>query len=458
MLLATLCAGCATTQLTNDLRAVEGSVGERAGLEGLQLPSYENTDEVDAEVDRLLARPLTANEAAKVALLANRDARVALARVGVARGDLLQAGLVPNPEAEFSIRDPGGPQPAQIDLGLEYSITGAVLAPLRASVAEAALEAERLKASGALLDVVWQAKSAFYEMQGATQRLKMRVKVLSSEQASYATAQELFKVGNLPALSLANALAAAELARLQVAESENALVDAREALSRAMGLTGHRTQWALVETLDPPGPEQPVEKAESTAVAASLELAELERRAESARRRAGLSSTEGWLPHLTGGFHGERDGDFWELGAHMTVSLPVFDRAQGKVLAAKSDFAALRAQAESAAINLRSMVRATLTRVESSGRRARHLTERLLPARKAQLTQTVAQYNAMQLGVFEVLAVQRQVTESELMAIDTLVEHWKARASLELLLAGRRAPLTNVTSTPSASTAEATAH
>ncbi len=433
-------SACATTSMSGDYASIERTISSRSAVD-FALSRLEAPDLVPEEVDQLLARPLDAETAARVALLNNREARAALSEVGIARGNFVQAGLIPNPEVEVSVRDPGGDQPTQMDLGLELALSAMFLAPARAGVAEASLDAARFKAAGTLLDLAWSARVAFYEAQALQQKLDLRLRAFASQQASYETAEELFKVGNLPELQLANELAAVEQSRVQVAEAENALLDAREALNRKLGLSGARTGWTFAGPLPPPSELAPGEVTEAQALTASLELAELRSRAEAASRKVGLTQTEGWLPYLAAGFHGERDGNLWELGAHVTVGLPVFDRAQGRQLSARSEYDALRARAEGQALHVRSVVRTTLNRAESAGRRARHYAERLVPARQKALEQTLLQYNAMQLGVFQLLSAQRAVTETALAQVDATLDAWRARASLELLLAGRSTPL-----------------
>lgn len=427
LLLLPLLSACAAPQLA----ASRGAIA---------LPHVDFAGSPEA-VDQLLARPLTAEEAVKVALLSHRGARAALAEVGIARGALVQAGLLPNPELEFELDGLGGAEPAHVALGVEYALTGALFAPLEASAAEAALEASRLQAAGALLDLAYEVRVAFFEAQAAQQRLELRLRALQSQQASYATALELSTAGNLPALALANERAAVELARVQVAEAENALLDAREGLTRAMGVSGERTGWALAGPLALPEGALDLQGAEERAVRASLELSELERRAEAAARQERLFAWQGFLPHVAFGVHADRGGDLWQLGARLAVELPLFDRADGLRLSARSEQEGLRARAEAAAAGLRSAVRRTLNRVESAERRARHYAARLLPARQEQLEQTLLQYNAMQRGVFEVLQAQRAVTETALGQVDATLDYWKARAALDLLFAGRSSPI-----------------
>ena len=441
ILLSLLATGCATTGLNDDLASIRRTVTARAALAEFDLPRLEAPEAVPEEVDRLLEQPLTADAAVRLALINNREARAALAEIGIARGQFMQAGLVPNPEVEFEMRAPGGDQPPQIDIGLELNLSATFLAPLRGGIASATLDAERWKAAGALLDLTWSTRVAYYEAQALQQKLDLRLRAFASQQASYETALELSKVGNLPALALANELAAVELSRVQVAEAENALLDGREALTRKLGLSGARTGWTFAGQLQVPKDVPTGDAVEAKAIEASLELSELFSRAEAASRRVGIAKTEAWLPHLAAGFHGERDGNLWELGAHVTVGLPVFDRAQGRQLSARSEYDGLRARAEGQALQVRSAVRMTLNRVESAGRRARHYAERLVPARQQQLEQTVLQYNAMQVGVFQVLSAQREVTEAAISQVDATLDAWKARAALELLLAGRSSPL-----------------
>lgn len=448
--LVALFLSCATSH-SADLSTVEQALAERAKVT-VSLPRFDVPAETPEEVDRLLSRPLTADDAARIALLSNRDGRAALAELGIARGQYVQAGLLPNPEFAFEVRAPGGAQPPQLDFGLELSLSEMAMAPVRSSVMEAHLEAEKLRAVGTLLDLAYHARLAFLDVQALQTKLSLRLEVLRNQQAAYATALELSNAGNLPAIALANELAAVETSRVQVAELENMLLDAREVLNQRLGLHGARTTWTIERGLELPSTVPDAADAEKRALAASLEVLELSHRAESASRKVGLAKTEGWVPHVSAGFHGERDADLWELGGHVAIGLPVFDRQQGRQVSAESEYEAHRERAEAAATTLRSIVRMTLNRLESANKRARHYADRLVPAKQRQLKETVLQYNAMSLGVFQVLQVQRGVTEASIAQVDATLDYWRAHAAFELLLAGRSTPLQRAAAIPSSAT------
>jgi outer membrane protein, heavy metal efflux system len=271
--------------------------------------------------------------------------------------------------------------------------------------------------------------------------LDLRRRALESFQAGFATAEELGRAGNIPEVDVANQRAQVEAARVAVAEAENAWLDAKEQLIELLGVTAE-PQAARLEFAGPlelPEAELPARvRDESVVIEASLELAELKKRMDSASRSVGLAKTEGRLPHLSGGFHAERDVAIWEIGGHLTIGIPIFDRAQGRQHSANAEFSSLRERYLAEANSVRATHRVALTRVESTARRARHYRDQVIPAREKALGASVRQYNAMQASVFQLLQVQREVTDAASAYVDTLVEHWKARAALETLASGRK--------------------
>ena len=436
-----LSAGCASSALPQHVGEVNDIFAARSRPDlAVSVPEEEEDwEKTAAEVPKLLAKPLDADRAVRIALAQNRDLRAAFYEIGISRGRFVQAGLPPNPEIDLGLRRPADPgQPLQIDIGIEYNLTGLLLLPLRKSVAEAELTAERLRVAGQVLDTAYGARTAFYTVAARRQELDLHVRALKAFQAGFAAAEELSRVGNLPEVDLATQRAAVESARIDVAEAENRLLDARENLNVTLGLSGAQTTWTVEAPLaDPPAEALPFERVEQRAMASSFELQELAARMRVASRRAGLAQTEGTLPHISGGFHGERDGLAWEIGGHVTVGLPIFDRNQGAVLSARSELGAQRERYLATATALRATARTVLNRVESAGRRARHYRDAVLPAREKALAETLLQYNAMQVSVFQVLESQRQVTQAGLTYVETLLDYWNARAALDQILAGR---------------------
>lgn len=435
--LALAAGGCASTSIRSDLDRVRE-------LTRMPIPSAVATEEVDpatsSDVRGMLRAPLTADAAVRVALLNNRELRASLRDLGVARGRLVQAGLPPNPEVEFDLRNQQDrAQPLQVDVLLEYDLTRAILAPKRADAARADLEAARYRSAVAVVQIGYEVRAAFYALQASLSRLSIAVRGLDAFAAGRDAAQALFEAGNVPELDLATQEAAYQSARASVAQLELDVLDRRELLQRLLGLHGEDTGWTVKEGLPPaPADLELPPGLERRAIQASLELAETRSRLEAIARRTGLARTEGWLPDISVDVHAEQDGPSWEIGGGARFTLPIFDRNQGTVAAHESEFDALMERYHGAAVDLRSAAREARNRVLSTHARARQFQEVIVPARRRVVEQTLLQYNAMQIGVFQLLQARREQLDAELAQVDALRDFWIAKAALDGLLAGRR--------------------
>lgn len=399
--------------------------------------------EVDVEsretVRRTLAAPMTAEDAVRVAISNNRTLRASLRELGVYRGRLVQAGLVANPAVEFDIRHPNDPvQPVQFDLALEWDLTHSLLAPARAGVARAELEAARHRAAGSVIELGFRVRSAVFAMQAARARLTVATRALDTFAAGRDAARALTEGGNVIALDRVTHEAAYESARVTVAQLELELLERREELSRLLGAHGDETTWSLRDEL-PSVPDQyeVVPDLERRVITASLALQEQRSALEAHARRTGLTRAEGLIPDVSIDVHIEQDGPFWEAGGGARVTLPLFDRRQGTLTANEATFDAAMERYLGAAIDLRSLARSARNRVLSAHARAKQYATVIVPARRRVLEQWMLQYNAMQIGVFPLLQARRDELDAQMRAIETAREFFTAKAALEALLAGR---------------------
>jgi cobalt-zinc-cadmium efflux system outer membrane protein len=434
MLWATLLtSGCASTFIGSDLGRIEA-------LTGRDLPESVLVDPMVHEaVTATLERPLDADAAVRIAIANNRELRATLRELGIDRGRVLQASLLPNPEVEIDLRRQDDPeQPIQIELFAAFELTEALLTPMRVEAASRELDAARFRVAGRVIETEYEVRAAFYDAQAAEQRLAVAVRSLDALAASRDSAQMLFEAGNIPELDLAAQIAAYEEARATTAELELARASARERLHRLMGLHGAATAWTIAGPLASAEEHTVPAELERVAIESSVELREARMRLEAIGQRVGLSRAEGWIPDVTVDVHGEQDGETWEMGGGASITLPIFDRNEGTTAAYEAQFDALMERYEGLAIDIRSTARDARNRLASSELRARQYTDVIVPARRRVFEQTLLQYNAMQVGVFGLVAALRAQLASELDAIDALRAYWTARAAVDALVRGRR--------------------
>jgi outer membrane protein, heavy metal efflux system len=428
-------AGCAGT-------SIDGDVAQVSSYARLELPKEVSTSEVDPEtnddVRELLKSPIDADTAVRIALLNNRDLRASLRDLGIERGNLVQAGLVPNPTFQFDIRKATRKNlPLQQDYYVEYELTKAVLTPKRAGVAESELDAARYRVASEVVGKAYETRAAFYALVAAEQRFAIAQKNLDALAAARDAAVAMTNAGNIPAIDLASQIAAYESARARTGEIELELLEHREEMQTLLGLAGPETTWtAKASFTDLPDDAGVPEDIERDVIVASLDLAQTKKRLEAIGKRTGLSRLSGWLPDIVVDGHLEQDFNYWERGAGASIRLPIFDHNQGLTAAYQAEFDGLMERYYGLAITLRSAARRARNHVISAYTRAKQYEQTIVPARSAVLQQTLLQYNAMQVGVFHLLQARTQELETKLAQIDTLREFWTAHAAMDALLAG----------------------
>ena len=315
---------------------------------------------------------------------------------------------------------------------------------MRRGAARAELEATRLRAASAALDLAHDTRVAFYDYQAAEQILGLARTGLEAVAASHDIAQRLHEAGNITDLALASERALYEEARLAVADAELAALEQRERLAVLMGLADARTDWRLAGRLpEPPAPAEHRDHGEAAratlaqrALARDLALRALEQRRIAASRRANLARTEGLVPELRAGVMVEREDEPWDVGPVVGLALPLFDHGQGRVAAARAELRQIDRAHAAQALRVRAAVRVAQSRLLAAERRVGHYREVLLPLAEQVVDETQRQYNAMQVGVFQLIDARRRQIETGRAYVLALRDYWQARAALDQLLAG----------------------
>jgi outer membrane protein, heavy metal efflux system len=431
------CGGCRTnggqTPPGDDAR-VRGLVSVRADV-----GPVDEGGSARASCERLLAGPLTQAAAVKVALLQNPAVRASMERLGIARADLLQAGLLSNPvfsvDAKFFSAGP------EIELGLTQSFVDLFHVPLRRCVAAADLRAAEATVAAELVALVYGARRAFAAVIAAEAVVAARREGALAYATQRDLARTLHEAGNLPAAQRTALEVDAARARMDVADAELAARASREPLYVFLGLSEPRPDLALVGTLDAlPGDVVDEPSAVSLAVARSLDLTAACARIESAALAVGLRRHEGTFPALDAGVVGKREADGpWGFGPSLSTALPVFDWGQARVLEGNSIYRREVARHAVLTIEIRSAARGLRDRAVALRERARFLQAEYVPGRARLVREIGQQYDAMQVGAFDVLAARQQEADAERERLVALRDAWLARLDLDELLAGRLA-------------------
>lgn len=391
-------------------------------------------------VEARLARPLDAEAAVEIALMQSPDLQASLERLDVALADVLRATLIANPdvelEATFAVEGNADP-----DLmgSFMFDLADAMRMPLRRAVADAELSAARAEAARAVLDLAFEVRVAFYRHQSDLQLVELFQQVVETLRASWEAAEALREAGNVARLDVVQQRALYEEARVALAQAELAALQSRERLQVLMGLSGEATTWEVAGRLGELAADDPsLEQLERAAIERSLDLEQRRHRLEALARRVGLARLEGVIPALHVGVAAEREEGEWSVGPMVEMQLPLFHQGQGDIDRVSAELRVEQHRYVAGAVTTRSMVRRARNAYLNARERAHFYRETLLPLREEVLQQSLVQYNAMNLGVFELLTARRTLIDTARQYVESLRDYWVSRAVLEQVLAGGR--------------------
>jgi len=404
-------------------------------------PASDDDDAADESVAGLLAKPLSAENAVKIALLRNPDVKAAFARIGIARGDLIGASHLPNPTLQGDLRfRPGRPAP-DADIGGVLDLRDVILLPLRRKSAVDDLDAASIEAAGLTMDIALHVRAAYVDYIAIRQMLELEESVVSAFDASAELAKKLREAGNTPELSRLVDEGNYQEALLDVEQAKADAIAARIRLNLRMGLSGKEADaWdADVRLLDPPDEEIPLADVESKSIAASLDLAELRARYAAASGRVDLAVVGGILPSLEVGVLAERDPESWGVGPQVGLGIPLFYQGEGETVSARAEMKVAEATALATTGEIRARAKSLASALNTARERALLYKTTLLPLRKQIVDQSQLQYNAMGASAFQLLQAKRDEVQSAQGYVSALRMYWATRGELEMLLAGRMA-------------------
>lgn len=439
--LTLLASGCASIQKERGHAEVAALVEERLGRKTRWNQGTPEDAEVQRHLDTLMEGDLTSDRAVEVALLNNPSLQSTYEDLGVSQADMVQAGLLSNPTLSGSIGFPisGSGGGIEHEVSLVQEFVDLFTLPLRKRVAREQFIADTLRVAHEALGTAAEVRKTYSEVQARQQLVELRREVLKAAESAADLAARQREAGNITELELATEQASAEEARLVLAQEELALVEDREHLNRLLGLWGPRTQWKVSELLPaPPRQEAPLEKLESLAIRRRLDIDAARKQVELQWNALELTRSTRYFGRVEVGVHEHRDADGPRLfGPTLSLDLPIFDQRQALIARLEAQHRQSERRLTELSVNARSEVRAARARLLSLRLVAERYRSAVLPLREKVVEQAQLQYNAMQIGLYQLLTAKREQVEAYRSYIEAIRDYWMARAELERLVGGR---------------------
>jgi len=394
-------------------------------------------------VRQLLRKPLTVDTAVQVALLNNRSLQATFEEIGLSAANVLEAATIPNPKIDLAVRIPDKPPSGTyVDYGAAIDFLSIIMIPLKKRVAKVQLEAAALRVADETLALVSQVKSAFYSLQASQQLLKRFKLIVDTNAASLDLAQRQHEAGNITDLALAQQQATYSRSRFDVATTEAEIRRNREKLNRLLGLWGTDTDWQISGELpEVPSSDPAIRGLERLAISQRLDLQAGYLQLTSHVKNLGLTKSFRLLGALDFGVNSERETDSQtRTGPTFAIELPIFNQGQARIARGEAALRQAQDNFEALAIDVRSQIRELRDELASKREIARFYRDELLPGQRRILNESLINYNAMEIGNFELFTTRAEEARTEREYIDAARDYWITRAELERAVGGNLNP------------------
>ncbi len=435
---AILATGCASVPSKGGFADVQQMVGQRTGLTVHWDQGTPEDRAVKDHLQSLVQEPLTAETAVQIALLNNPVLQATYEELGIAQADLVQAGLLQNPVFIGSWRSSSHTSVLNSEYALAQNFLDVFLLPLRKKLAAAQFEQAKLRVADTVLGFSVQVRTAYYTLQGGEQVHAMRQTVMQAAEAARELAERQHQAGNINDLELATQRGAFQQARLELAQSEVAVQLARERLHQLLGFAEAPIAWRVMDQLPAlPSVDPMPDELETLALSQRLDLAAA-RKSLDILMRARTVTRLGIVPAVAVGVDTEHDLDHaWVTGPTVDIDVPIFDQRQAARARANAQLRQAQHQLTAREAEIRSEVRADITRLKAARQTAELYRDSLIPIRERIVAETQKHVNYMLLGVFQLLQAKRDEVNASREYLEALREYWIAFAELERAVGGK---------------------
>jgi outer membrane protein TolC len=432
-LIAMVFLGCSTVSQHEVFDSIDAASGKK-NLIWIKTQSEANS--VNESVNALLSKPLTQDDAVRIALINNRSLQQTYEEIGISQSELVQAGLMTNPLLGYSVGRSGGI--TTTTWSLDVMFLDLLWIPLRRKLSGLTLEETKYRVGDEVLKMTRDTKIAYIDAKIAFEKIALYEAVLKSHEASVQLAIRQNTAGNSSKRDFLKIQDAYAHARLESMKLGRDYAMARENLNRILGVYGVQTEFNLTKEPFVLNSFVLEEKGlENMAIANRLDMNAAIAKVDYAATQAGYAKNTRLLSEAELSVESEKTTDEKKFNTFgVKIPIPIFDFGQGRV----SQFQALYNQSVhrlyETAVNIRSQVREGYASSRYAYDMAREMKEVVMPANEQILGETQKYYNGMLDGIYELLEDQRRLGETKIQVLEALGETKKAQANLDYVLGG----------------------
>ena len=416
----TSCAACASSGQVPDRSSVDSAIRARANA-GIRVESA-----APLPPNVAVADGLTSEEAVAIALWNSPSFQATLVDLGIARADVVEAGLLRNPV--LSLLFPVGQK--QLEWTLQFPIDAIWQRPKRVAAAQLNAQAvgERLVWDG--LTLVAQTRTAHADAIIAERRLQLTVENADLVQRLATITEARLKAGDISELDARAARSDAARVQLVRRAVEYDRELARVTLAALLGMTAESDQLKTISgpavDLSACGPE-PARLEDALAARPDVRAAEIA--IEGAAQRARWERSR--VLTLIAVLDGNGTGASANAGPGVNVDIPIFSRNQGGI--GRADAEIERAGRQYAAVRAQVVadVRSASVRARQAEQAITAWRDEIVPSLEVEQRQAESAYQAGEIPLYGLLDVSRRLVDGRTRLLDAEADLRRATIALE---------------------------
>jgi cobalt-zinc-cadmium efflux system outer membrane protein len=376
------------------------------------------------------AETITLDELVALAVRNNPDLAVAQAQAEAARGRMLQAGLYPNPVIGPRIDElghhrngwgsPGATINQEIVLANKLQIA-------RAAAAKGVAVAD-WQAVSRWFDVVTRVRVAYYDVLTAEREVQTNRELVEVTQKSLDVARKLLKAGVGTQLDVLRSQVELEQSRMRLAVAEKRLDATWRILARTVGVPD-LPMGELFGNLEAAAPQLDWTTLLETMLARSSDIQAAHaqsQQAEQLLRRAQVEPIPNAQVSIQPGYSiPDRD---LRVEALAGFAIPLFNRNQGNIAAARAEVARTRAAVRQTELQLTEQLTNAFQRYQAAREQVTAYQKQILPAAREslRLVQLAYEKEAGKFDLTAVLQAQQTLVQARLLYVQSLGDLWRA--------------------------------
>ncbi len=430
---AVLAVGCASSPREVPLPKADEyatAVGDGAKLHWQ--PTSDRDTFTTRIVDSLVRAPLSLSDAVQVALVNNRGLQGEYQSLGIARAQLIQAGLLRNPTISGALKMGLDGIGNGFEFGLAQQIVSLFTIPRKKRLAAAEMEVAKHSLTASIANLIESTQVSYVAYQADIKRALIRDDIVEIARLAAEMAKRQHDAGNISNLELAAFQSGYERARLGVMIGKAELSSRREDLAKNLGLSENTESLQVSDSIaDIRTDSLSVAGLEAIALGQRADLKAAELDIIRIGRQAGIDKTEVLIPDIELGVNYEKEisGDK-NITPSLSVQIPVFDRGTAVSEASRARIRIAQEHFAELAIRIRSDVRAGVVELNTTRERALHIQNVLLPLKSKITEESQLMYNGMYIGVYQLLDAKKDELEVQQMYLDAIEQYWTAHAKL----------------------------